>query len=101
MGSVECAKVLLNHPQVDPNKAFPFYFNQHIEYIIRNANEELFDLFLESDKITIVPLQPYRFVSLLWQQATFDEKTLPFYKKLLANIDKFMTMQVSSILKEI
>ena len=91
MGSVECAKVLLNHPQVDPNIAFPFYFNQHIEHVIRNANEELFDLLLESDKITIAPIKSYRFFSLLWPRSnTFDEKTLPFYKKVLANTGKFV-----------
>ena len=101
MGSIECAKVLLNHPQVDPNIAFPYYLNQHIEYVIRDANEELLDLFLESAKITIVPLRPYHFVSLLWHRATFDEKTLPFYEKLFVNTDKFMAMQVSSIYKEI
>ena len=57
LNSVECAKILIKHPQIDPNKCATGGFSKnHIELVLQNSNEEMLDFLLENEKIKITPI---------------------------------------------
>ena len=93
LNSVECANILIKHPQIDPNIPTDNLEN-HIELVLQNTNEEMLDLLLENEKIKLIPIEPFFFNSYLEPRADFNEKNVPYYKKLLDNVDR---LRVSSI----
>ena len=98
LNSVECAKILIKHPEIDPNIPTTGYIKNHTEFVLQNANEEMLDLLLENEKINITPISPFAFNSYLVHRADFNEKNLPFCKKVLDNMGR---LRVSSILDNI
>ena len=88
LNAVECAKILIKHPQIDPNIRTTGYVKNHIEFVLQNANGEMLNFLLENEKIKIEPVSPFAFNSYLEEMLDFNEKSLAFCKKALENIDQ-------------
>ena len=99
LNSVECAKILIKHPQIDPNIPTTEYLENHIELVLQNSNEEMLDLLLENEKIKIEPVNTFLFNSFFIPRPDFNEKYLPYYKKVLDNVDRLQVRSIFGTIK--
>ena len=96
LNAVECAKILIKHPQIDPNIPTTGYVKNHIEFVLQNANGEMLNFLLENEKIKIEPVNTFAFNSYFQEIPDVNEKSLAFCKKALENINQ---LRVRSFLK--